>query len=202
MAGGAKGVCDIRPGRSRAGTGHLRRDERGVRRGPRDGEDGALDGRADRGVAGVGGLGHRSGDRLRRLVLQRGAGEVAYVGAEHLAQDHPGVATRPQQRRTGQDGHALPQPERGVGRSCRAQLVAGRGDGEEHVGAGVAVGDRVDVEGVDLLTRRGQGVGRDVDEPGDPVQGDAVGDWLHRVGVLPVVGGWLAVWIGARSEAG
>ena len=42
--------------------------------------------------------------------------------------------------------------------------VARGGDGEVHVGAGVAVGDGVDVEGVDLLAGPGEGVGGDVDE--------------------------------------
>ena len=45
-----------------------------------------------------------------------------------------------------------------------AQGVAGGGHGEVHVRAGVAVGHGVDVEGVDLLARVGQGIGRDVDE--------------------------------------
>jgi hypothetical protein len=168
-----------------AGIGALGSRERSVRRGAGHGEDGALDRRADRGVAGVGGRRHGGGDGLGTAVVGAGAGEVGDVGPEHLAEDHAGVAARAHERGPCEERHALLEAEVGVGRAGGAQLVAGGRDGEEHVGAGVAVGDRVDVEGVDLLTRRGQGVGRDVHEPRDPVQGDAVGDWLHRVAVLP-----------------
>ena len=170
-----------------AGARALGDGQRGVGGGPRDGEDRALDRDADRGVAGVGGRGHRLGDRLRATVLQPRGGEVGDVAAEHLAEDHPGVAARPQQRGARQERHARLETQAWVGGAGRAQRVAGRGDGEEHVGAGVAVGHGVDVERVDLLARRGQRVGGDVDEPGDRVEGDAVGDWLHRVGVLPGV---------------
>ena len=50
------------------------------------------------------------------------------------------------------------------------QGVARRLDGEEHVGAGVAVGHRVDVERVDLLAGRGQAFHREVGEPAYDVE--------------------------------
>ena len=67
-----------------------------------------------------------------------------------------------------------------------AQRVAGGGHGEVHVGAGVAVGHRVDVEGVDLLARLGERVDRDVDEAEHHRQLDraaAAGHLLHLVNV-------------------
>ena len=45
--------------------------------------------------------------------------------------------------------------------------VAGRGEGEVEVRAGVAVGDGVDVEGVDLLARGGERLGGLVEEAHD-----------------------------------
>ena len=50
------------------------------------------------------------------------------------------------------------------------QGVAGRLDGEEHVGAGVAVGHRVDVQGVDLLAGRRQTLDGQVGEPAYDVE--------------------------------
>ena len=72
---------------------------------------------------------------------------------DQLAQDHPGVAAGAEQGTAGV-GRASPA-RRSPGRSSSASRhgVAGGLDGEEHVGAGVAVGDRVDVERVDLLAR-------------------------------------------------
>ena len=57
--------------------------------------------------------------------------------------------------------------------SCVERLVhrvAGRLDGEEHVGAGVAVGHRVDVEGVDLLAGGREALDGQVGEPAYGVQ--------------------------------
>ena len=83
--------------------------------------------------------------------------------AEHLAEDHAGVAARAEQ---GATGERLEQggPVGVAGRGLLADGVAGGGHGEVQVGAGVAVRHRVDVERVDLLAGAGQGVHRDVDE--------------------------------------
>ena len=73
----------------------------------RDGEDGALDRGADRGVAGVGGA-----DAARRPSPRRSrssgpaCGDPAAIAPQHLAQDHPGVAARAEQRAAAEGGRA------------------------------------------------------------------------------------------------
>ena len=87
---------------------------------------------------------------------------------------------------------AQARPGRPGGRRRRRRLdglaerVAGRGHGEVHVGAGVAVGHRVDVEGVDLLAGLRERVDRDVDEAEHHRQLDraaAAGHLLHLANV-------------------
>ena len=133
------------------------------------------------------------------LALRSSAGAVAMVvasGAEHLAEDHPAVAARAQQRALAEGGE--PGEETSVVAdmfsSGLAQRVAGGDDGEVHVGAGVAVGHRVDVEGVDLLARLGERVDRDVDETEHDRQLDraaarAAGHLLHLGNVSRRAGG-------------
>ena len=152
---------------------------RGVGGGAGDGEDGALDRASDGGVAGVGRLLHRLGRDARAALAGGHPPQAGGVRTEHLAQDHAGVAARPQQRAAGQDRQRVAEGEVGSRPDGLAQRVAGGGDGEEHVGAGVTVGHRVDVEGVDLLAGRAERVGGDVDEAQDRGGRDAVGYGLH-----------------------
>ncbi len=123
----------------------LRRDDRRVGRLADDRQDRALDRLGDRAVG-----------RLR--ALRQGVGEVEAVepalaaetlghAAEDLARDHPGVAAGAHQRPEADrrrdpfgrlTGDALRLVERGL-------------DRRQHVRAGVAVGDGIDVERVDLV---------------------------------------------------
>ena len=59
-------------------------------------------------------LGIDENDSLMRAI---GAGERRDVGPQHLAEDHPGVAARPQQGGAGEHRHAVPQAQVGVGRA-------------------------------------------------------------------------------------
>ena len=87
----------------------------------------------------------------------------ATIAPEHLAEDHAAVAAGAEQGATAERGER--GGEVGVARRAASWIgVAGGAHREVHVGAGVAVGHRVDVEGVDLLAGAGQGVDRDVDE--------------------------------------
>ena len=102
--------------------------------------------------------------------------------AEHLAQDHPAVAAGAEQRAAGEGRERGREVDRGVARGRLAERVAGGRDGEEHVGAGVSVGHRVDVERVDLLAGGVEGVGGDVDEAADHRETDrAATGYLHGV---------------------
>ncbi len=138
--------------------------EAGVAGGAGDGEDGALDRLADRGVAGVGGLLHRLGEDLGGAVGPRRAAEPAGDRTQHLRQDHAGVAAGTEQGSAREGGQRRGELGLGAPAGRLLQRVTGRGDGEEHVGAGVPVGHRVDVERVDLLAGVPEGGGRDVDE--------------------------------------
>ena len=110
-----------------------------------DGEDGALGGLHHRLVGG----GH--------AVIQ-GHGEVAAVSLLLVLE---GLGKAPEQEGENDAGVAAGAPQKGVGVGLghRAhaggrlllQLGGGGGDGHAHVGAGIPVGDRKDVELVDLL---------------------------------------------------
>ena len=76
--------------------------------------------------------------------------------AQDLREDHPRVAPGPHQRAVA-DGLARGD-QVAVGAGGLVDLFAHRAQREGHVGAGVAVGDRVDVQPVDGLTVGGQGV--------------------------------------------
>ena len=123
-------------------------DDRGIGRLADDRQDGALDGLRDGAVG-----------RLR--ALRQGVGEVQTVepalaaealrhAAEDLAGDDPRVAPRAHQRPEADGGG---DPLGGLaGRALG--LLEGRLDRRQHVRAGVAVGDRIDVESVDLVDVR------------------------------------------------
>ena len=128
VVGGLAG-CVGGPGRRQAG----------------DGEDGALGGLHHRLVGG----GH--------AVIQ-GDGEIGAVGGilvlqglakapEEQGEDDAGVAPGPPQQGGGVDGGGLPH-RLGL---LFAQLGGGGADGKAHIGARIPVGDREDVELVDLL---------------------------------------------------
>ena len=147
LARGA-GQCGPRPlqrpgdhvGQRRAGV----RD--GERRGPAHGEDGALDGLRHRGPGeGVGvGEGLPCGLAVHLPVLAEHVGPAP----EQLGGDRPGTALRPEQGPPGEGVRDGAQVRRGRELGDRG---AGRLQGEVEVRPGVAVGDRKDVEGVDLL---------------------------------------------------
>ena len=128
--------------------------DRGVGTRAGDGEEGALLRVGDRRVRGDGGL-------------LEGAGEGGTVGgglpgqlvgetAEELGEDGAGVAPGAEHGAAGED---RPGRLRGAG-ALAVELGDGRLGGEEQVGAGVAVGDREDVEVVEPAAELGQDVDR------------------------------------------
>ena len=136
---------------------------------PGDGQNGTLGGLHDRLVGG----GHTA---------VQGCGEVGAVGGipvleglgkapEEQGQDDPGVAPGPPQQGVGVGLGRRPHPGEGL----LPQLGGGGGDGHAHVGAGVPVGDREDVELVDLLLLGADGGRRVDDHPGQqrPVNGSS-----------------------------
>ena len=87
-------------------------------------------------------------------VVRPGLADPSQQGADswlRITPELPRAPSRRPARTRASPSRRSPGP-RAASRTC----VAGRLDGEEHVGAGVAVGDRIDVEGVDLLARRGR----------------------------------------------
>ena len=179
--GGGEHVAGPRPG-------GLGRGERGVGGGAGDGEHRPLDRLPHGGVAGVGRLAQRLGHDPGRALVGRGPDDPAGQRAQHLAEDDPGVAARAEQRAAGHRGQRGPERRR---RPPVAHRVAGGGDGEEHVGAGVAVGHREDVEGVDLLAGGAERVGGDVDEAQHRLQREPAAGGCqhvlsrHRARVVP-----------------
>ena len=119
------------------------------------GEDRALGGAADRAVGAVGGARHRRADQHRVDELAGARDQLLGGAADQLREDDPGVAARAQQRGAGDrldDLLAADLVERA--RRTRAEpveLVEHGAQRERHVVPGVAVGDREDVEVVDLL---------------------------------------------------
>ena len=115
-------------------------------------EHGALRGVADRVVGGVGraGQGGRHEDRVDQLAGARG--QLLGGAAHDLGQDHAAVAARAEQRGTGHGGHHLVAADLvDVLPVDAIELVDHRAQGHRHVVARVAVGDREDVQVVDLL---------------------------------------------------
>ena len=123
-----------------------------------DGEDGALGRLHHRPVGDRRRLGERRGHagRVELRALRHSLGEAA----EDLREDHPAVAAGAHQRAVRRRGeHRVG----GIRRGGVARLLHRRAQRQVHVRAGVAVGDREDVEVVDLLLvglepreRRGQ----------------------------------------------
>ena len=150
----------------------------GVGGGAGDGQDRALDRRTDSGVAGLGGLGHGLCHHGGVVLLGGGAGDPECDGAQDLAEDDAAVAAGAEQCPSAERGQRGSQVEL-LGRGL-VDRVAGSAHREVHVGAGVAVGHRVDVEGVDLLARVGEGVDGDVHEaPYDGELDAAAGRCFH-----------------------
>jgi len=109
-----------------------------------DGEHRAFDDAHDRlacqDVSVLEGLGQQVG---RDVTVDR---EFRYQSAKHLREDHPGVAPRAHQRPVGDGladlGH--------LGVVAQRSEFGGDGlDGERHIGPGIAVGHRIDVQAID-----------------------------------------------------
>ena len=130
--------------------------------GPGHGEHGALDGVAHRGVAASVACRSASASTaavaLVRARVGRSGRQIAPSIWLRITPELPRAPSSAPRRERGQRGAAGRDSGVAVGRL--PERVAGGRDGEEHVGAGVAVGHRVDVEGVDLLARGAQRVGR------------------------------------------
>ena len=141
-----------------------------------DGEDRALGRVAHRGVGAVGGACQRRADQRRVDQLARPAEQLLGGAADQLREDHAAVAARAQQRRARDRLDDLVAPDlvdRAVAAGGEAvELGEHRLHRQDHVVAGVAVGDGEDVEVVDLLAARLQ-MG---ERPGDEVaEADQVG---------------------------
>jgi hypothetical protein len=108
-----------------------------------DGEHRAFDGDAHGGVGGVRSAAQSAADAIDAHDLD--AVEGAREAAQHLREDDPAVAACTEERaardclEVGADGRRWVRPAR----------LEGGAQGEQHVRAGVAVGDGVDVERVD-----------------------------------------------------
>ena len=132
-----------------------------------DGQHRPLGRLAHRVVGGVGGAGEGGGDQHRVDQLAGPAGQLLGGAADDLAEDHAGVAARPHQRRPRQRLDQLGAADLVDLEPVEAvELLHHRAHRHRHVVAGVAVGDREDVEVVDLLAASLQiGVGRADDAP-------------------------------------
>ena len=107
---------------------------------------------AHRLVGRVGGAGEGGGHQDGVDQLARAAGELLGGAADDLAEDHAGVAAGPHQRRARQRADQLGAADLVDHLAVEAvELLAHGPQGQRHVVAGVAVGDREDVEVVDLL---------------------------------------------------
>ena len=136
-----------------------------------DGEHRALGGLADGAVGALGGAGHAGGEHGRADELARAGDEFLDGAADQLREDHAGVAARTQQGGAA-DGFddlvAADLVERLVGRGEAVELLEHGAHRERHVVARVAVGDREDVEVVDLLAARSSSARSSGDERAQP----------------------------------
>ena len=121
-----------------------------------DGQDRALGWVTDRTVGLVGGAGERGSDEDGVDQLTGAAGELFGGAADQLREDHARVAARAQQRRAGDRGDDLVAPNLvdrsplgGAGEPI--ELLQHGPQGEDHVVAGIAIGDREHVQVVDLF---------------------------------------------------
>ncbi len=120
-----------------------------------NGQHRALGRLAHRLVGGVGGAGEGGGDEDRVDQLAGAAGQLLGGAADDLAEDHAGVAAGAHQRRPGQRLHQLRAADLVDLEAVEAvELLHHGAHRHRHVVAGVAVGDREDVEVVDLLASR------------------------------------------------
>ena len=154
----------------RAGQGHLRGVDGGLAHvgersaglggldggggtGIRDGEDGALLRVGDAGPGRGGPGGERGGEQEGVDHLGVALDDGVAQAADELADDDPGVAAGGEQDGPLEGAALLHEgglAEDAGGLVGRDDLVDGGVEGEVEVGAGVAVGHREDVEGVDL----------------------------------------------------
>ena len=150
--------------------GHVSLAVRDSGPGIRDGEDGALL-RSHDALAGThGALLHHADDRVGVDDLEVAGRHHLADAADHLAEDDAGVAAGRHQGSSREGGRLDRQRHHTEG--PRALLLAAGGveglvEREVHVGAGVAVGDGVDVERVDLGPSRGEGRSGHDDPPTD-----------------------------------
>ena len=174
LAGGPDDRVDARLGIGRGRLGRLARL-------PGDGEDRALGRLDDRPVGRVGGLLERVGKLGRRQL--RLSLDVLGEAPEDLREDDPGVAPGAHQAAVGGERGDLAD----LLRLRLADVLHRRLQREQHVGPGVAVRHREDVEAVDLLL-----VGA---EPAEAAQQGALEELAvddlrlcHGVGVSPRCG--------------
>ena len=119
------------------------------------GEDRALRGAAHGAVGAVGRARHRGADQDRIDELAGARDQLLGGAADQLREDDAGVAAGAQQRSAGDgldDLVAADLVQRALVLGEPVELVEHGAQRERHVVAGVAVGDREDVEVVDLLT--------------------------------------------------
>ena len=149
-----------------------------------DGQHRPLGRLAHRVVGGVGGAGEGGGDQDRVDQLAGAAGELLGGAADDLAEDHAGVAAGPHQRRPGQRLDQLGAADLVDLEPVEAVELLHHGPHRHrHVVARVAVGDREDVEVVDLLAsglERGVGGADDPSEAGDRGIGHLAGESNRR----------------------
>ena len=151
----------LRRGPSRSvsrGCGHVRDLAwRPVRHLTHHGEDRPLGRPPHRAVGAVGGAGHGGADQHRVDQLAGARDQLLGGAADQLGEDHAGVAAGAQQRgaRHGVDDLLAPDL---VERPCvlreAVELVEHGAQRQRHVVPRVAVGDREDVQVVDLLAAR------------------------------------------------
>ena len=135
---------------------HVRElDGDAVRHLAHDRQDRALGGLADRGVGAVGGARERGADQGRVDQLAGAAEELLGGAVDQLREDHAAVAARPEQRcaRDRLDDLVAPDlVDRAVPSGGQPVELGEHGlHRQDHVVAGVAVGDGKHVEVVDLL---------------------------------------------------
>ena len=144
--------------RARAAARHVGQARRDVRRHvAHDGQHRALGRRADRGVGALGRARHGGAQEHRVDELARARDELLGRAADELGEDDAAVAARAEQRGAGHrldDLLAADLVERPVDGGEPVDLLQARVQGQRHVVARVAVGDREDVEVVDLLPAR------------------------------------------------